>query len=222
MVSLKGTFMLKTKKIATAAASMLIATIAMSQEINGIQYNSIDIGYGSASLESGSGSSKIVMDRMKGSGASGTYRVDNVLIGAGYQSAKSDGLTIGTTYYSATTELKLTTIGLGYRFGISPGFDLVPSLSHTSQKVTLKRSGAADSNTDASANTVGLTAYNKLTETLQSNVGFSRNSAEENTISAGLLFKFNKNWGVRGSYGQTSGSDNLKLKQTIVGVSYLY
>jgi len=213
---------MKALKIGTAMVSAFIATIAMAQEINGIQYNSIDIGYGSVSLEGGSGSSKIVFDRMKGTGFSGTYRADNVLIGASYSVAKSDGLTVGSTYYTASTELNSTSFGLGYRFGISTGFDLVPSLSHTSQKVTLKRSGAADSNTNSSANTVALTAYNKLTDTLQSNVGVSRNSAEENTISAGLLYKFNKSWGIRGSYGYTTGSDNLKVTQTIVGVSYLY
>ena len=213
---------MKTKKLATAAVSIFIASFATAQEVNGIQYNSIDVGYGSVSLEGGSGSDKIVLDRMTGTGFSGTYRVDNVLIGGSYNVAKSDGLTIGSTHYTASTELNSTTFGLGYRFGISSGFDLVPSLSHTSQKVTLKRSGAADSNTNSSANTVALTAYNKLTDSLQSNVGFSRNSAEENTISAGLLYKLNKNWGVRGSYGYTTGADSLKVTQTIVGISYLY
>lgn len=213
---------MKASKIGTAMVSAFIASIAMAQEVNGIQYSSIDVGYGSASLQGDSGSSKIVYDRLKGAGVSGTHRVGDFLVSASYQSAKSEGLTIGSTKYSVTTELKLTTFGLGYRYAISSGFDLVPSLSHTSQKVTLKRSGSADSNTDAATNTVGLTAYNKLNETLQSTVGFSRNSAEENTLSAGLLYKLSNNWGVRGSYGYTKGSDNMKLTQTIVSISYLY
>ncbi len=214
--------MRKSLNVALAVTALVTASMSMADEVNGIQYNSIDLAYGSGSLEGGSGASRLVFDRFSGMGINATYRADNFLISGTYQSAKSDGVTSNGVATNIKTELKVTTLGLGYRFAISPGFDLVPSVTHTSQKTTLKRSGVADSSTNNSGNSIDLTAYNKLTESLQSNVGFSRNSSEENTISAGLLFKLNKNWGLRAGYSHSTGADSLKSSQTTVGVSYLY
>ena len=212
--------MKKDKLVAIVLLSVM--SIAMADEINGIQYNSIDIGYGRASLEGDTGSSKIVFDTLKETGFSGTYRVDNFLIGGSYFAAKSNGLTENGTAVAVETKLHATSVSLGYRFGISQGFDLVPSISHSSQKVTAKRNGAADQNSDSSANAVEISARNKLTNNLQSTVGFGRSSDEVNAVSAGLLYKLDKNWGVRGTYSRSTGADNYKSNQTTISLSYLF
>ena len=212
----------KLKSLAIATFSVLSISASMADEINGIQYNSIDIGYGRSSLEGDSDSSKIVFDTLKGTGFSGTYRVDNFLIGGSYYDAKSNGVTVDGTAVAVETKLRATSFSLGYRFGISQGFDLVPSISHSSQKVTAKRNGAADQNSDSSANAVEISARNKLTNNLQSTVGFGRSSDEVNAVSAGLLYKLDKSWGVRGTYSRATGADNYKSNQTTISLSYLF
>lgn len=213
---------MKLFKIASIVLAFTASSASIAGDVNGIQYNSVDFAYGTGSLEGGSGTSKTVFDRFKGTGVSGTYQLDNLLFKLVYESVKSNGVTIGSTAYNATTDLKITNYEIGYRFGMSTGFDLVTSVGHLTQKLTLKRSGVADRNDNSSGNKVALTAFNKLSDNLQSNVSFSRNSYEENTISAGILYKLNNSWGLRANYSNTTGDDNLKSNQTMFAISYLY
>ena len=205
------------KRTAIAVALLASAQMVSAGEMNGINYNQVGIGFGTITQDiniSGVG----VDGSFSGAGISGTVLVaENILLGFSSQSASG---TLKAAGISLDTDISAVSFGVGYRYPVASGIDIVPILQHISSKADIELLGSYKVNTTV----FGMLLNGRLTDSIQAGVSYVTdfdNDEYGTTFGVNGLFKVNQTFGIGLDYG-VSSNDISDSTSVIISANYLF
>jgi hypothetical protein len=198
------------KKLLTLAIA-LFATAASAQNLtsNGFSYDYVQGFYESGSISDTAGAYKIESDLSGSSFGVSKLINENVFMTAGFGSLSSDSIKINSTSYAINTDVKATSVGIGYRMAVDSKTDFNVQVGSTSTKVKFNGYGYAVSETDTQTS-VGATLRHKIASNVELNVGVRSSDGETSTFVGGG-FELSKTLAVIGGYSKFDGGNSTVL-----------
>lgn len=204
--------------MALFASSVMVAKAA---DINGINYNRIDLGYGSVTLKDSVLGVGIKGD-LKGFGISGSAAVnDLVILSASVSNVSGDvNFSNGARTLAVDTDLETMSLGIGFRLKLAEGVDLVPGITVASTEVKGSAPGIAPISDDSDDTLGSLDLNFRVTDKVQAAFGVA-SDGDVNTYGLTGLYKFSDSFGFSFGYSQ-SKDGSTKVNGYTVGVSLLF
>lgn len=200
---------MKNKLLPLAIA--LFATTASAQNLtsNGFSYDYVQGFYESGSISGASGADKFSSDLSGSTFGVSKLINENVFMTAEFGSLSSDSIKINSTSYAINTDVKGTSVGIGYRMPIDAKTDVNFKIGSTSTKVKFNGYGYSYSETDTQT-AVGATLRHKIASNVELNVGVSSSDGDTSTFIGGG-FELSKTLAIIGGYSKFDGGNSTVL-----------